>query len=157
MDPINESVAIEGVIIQPLKQIADKCGPVLHMLKNDSRLFKQFGEVYFSEIHSGLVKAWKRHKKQSQNLVVPLGEIWLVIYDDRPNSNTHRKIAQYKLGRPKDYRLIHIPPMLWYGFQGIGDQTSMIANCTDLSHDPEEMESLSADTSQIPYQWETLK
>ena len=157
MDPINESVEIEGVIIQPLKQIADKCGPVLHMLKNDSRLFKQFGEVYFSEIHSGLVKAWKRHKKQSQNLVVPLGEIWLVIFDDRPNSNTHRKIAQYKLGRPKDYRLIHIPPMLWYGFQGIGDQTSMIANCTDLSHDPEEMESLSADTSQIPYQWETLK
>ena len=157
MDPINESVEIEGVIIQPLKQIADKCGPVLHMLKNDSRLFKQFGEVYFSEIHSGLVKAWKRHKKQSQNLVVPVGKIWLVIYDDRPNSNTHRKIAQYKLGRPKDYRLIHIPPMLWYGFQGIGDQTSMIANCTDLSHDPEEMESLSADTSQIPYQWETLK
>ena len=157
MDPINESVEIEGVIIQPLKQIADKCGPVLHMLKNDSRLFKQFGEVYFSEIHSGLVKAWKRHKKQSQNLVVPLGEIWLVIYDDRPNSNTHRKIAQYELGRPKDYRLIHIPPMLWYGFQGIGDQTSMIANCTDLSHDPEEMESLSADTSQIPYQWKTLK
>ena len=155
MDPINESVEIEGVIIQPLKQIADKRGSVLHMLKNDPSLFKQFGEVYFSEIHSGLVKAWKRHKKQSQNLVVPLGKIRLVIYDDRPNSNTHRKIAQYKVGRPKDYRLIHIPPMLWYGFQGIGDQTSMIANCTDLSHDPKEMESLSANTSQIQYQWKT--
>ncbi len=155
MDPVNESVEIEGVIIQPLKQIADKRGSVLHMLKNDSSLCKQFGEVYFSEIYSGLVKAWKRHKKQSQNLVVPLGKIRLVIYDDRPNSNTHGKIAQYKLGRPDDYRLIHIPPMLWYGFQGIGDQTSMIANCTDLSHDPEEMESLSADTNQIQYQWET--
>ena len=155
MDPINESVEIEGVIIQPLKQIADKRGSVLHMLKNDSSLFKQFGEVYFSEIHSGLVKAWKRHKKQSQNLVVPLGKILLVIYDDRPNSNTRGKIAQYNLGRPEDYRLIHIPPMLWYGFQGIGDQTSMIANCTDLSHDPEEMESLSAVTSQIQYQWKT--
>ena len=58
---------IEGVIIQPLKQIADNRGSVLHMLDNDSSLFKQFGEVYFSEIHSGLVKAWKRHKKQSQN------------------------------------------------------------------------------------------
>jgi len=64
---MNESVEIEGVIVQPLKQIADKRGSVLHMLKNDSNLFKQFGEVYFSEIHSGLVKAWKRHKKQSQN------------------------------------------------------------------------------------------
>lgn len=150
---MNESVEIEGVIIQPLKQIADKRGLVLHMLKNNSNLFKQFGEIYFSEIHSGLVKAWKRHKKQSQNLVVPLGKIRLVIYDDRSNSNTYGEIAQCKLGRPENYRLIHIPPMLWYGFQGIGDQTSMIANCTDLSHDPEEMESLSADTNQIPYQW----
>ena len=103
---------IEGVIIQPLKQIADNRGSVLHMLDNDSSLFKQFGEVYFSEIHSGRVKAWKRHKKQSQNLVVPLGKILLVIYDDRPNSNTHGKIEQYNLGRPEDYRLIHIPPML---------------------------------------------
>ena len=155
MDSMKNLDEIEGVIIQPLKQIADIRGPVLHMLKNDSSLFKQFGEVYFSEIHSGLVKAWKRHKKQSQNLVVPLGEILLVIYDDRPNSNTHGETAQYKLGRPENYRLIHIPPMLWYGFQGTGDQTSMIANCTDLSHDPEEIESLSADTSQIQYQWKT--
>ena len=150
---MNESVEIEGVIIQPLKQIADKRGLVLHMLKNDSNLFNQFGEVYFSEIHSGLIKAWKQHKNQSQNLVVPLGKIRLVIYDDRSNSNTHGRIAEYKLGRPKDYRLIHIPPMLWYGFQEIGDQTSMIANCTDLPHDPEEMESLSTYTNQIPYQW----
>ena len=152
---MKKSHEIEGVIIQPLKQITDKRGSVLHMLKNDSSLFKQFGEVYFSEIHSGVIKAWKQHKKQSQNLTVPLGIIRLVIYDNRPNSNTHRKITEYKLGRPENYRLIHIPPMLWYGFQGTGDQTSMIANCTDLSHDPEEIESLSADTSQIQYQWKT--
>ena len=150
---MNELVEIEGVIIQQLKQITDKRGSVLHMIKNDSSLFKKFGEVYFSEVHSGLVKAWKRHKKQSQNLAIPLGKILLVVYDDRPNSNTHGEITEYRLGRPDNYKLIHIPPMLWYGFQGIGDQTSMIANYTDLPHDPEEMESLSADTSQIPYQW----
>ena len=152
---MNELVEIEGVIIQQLKQIADKRGSVLHMIKNDSSLFKQFGEVYFSEVHSGLVKAWKRHKKQSQNLAIPFGKILLVVYDDRPNSNTHGEITEYRLGRPDNYKLIHIPPMLWYGFQGTGDQTSMIANCTDLSHDPEEIESLSADTSQIQYQWKT--
>ena len=152
---MKKSHEIEGVIIQPLKQITDKRGSVLHMLKNDSSLFKQFGEVYFSEIHSGVIKAWKQHKKQSQNLTVPLGVIRLVIYDNRPNSNTHRKITEYKLGRPEDYKLVHIPPMLWYGYQGIGDQTALIANFTDLSHDSEEIESLSDDTSQIPYQWQT--
>ena len=152
---MKKSHEIEGVIIQPLKQITDKRGSVLHMLKNDSSLFKQFGEVYFSEIHSGVIKAWKQHKKQSQNLTVPLGVIRLVIYDNRPHSNTHRKITEYKLGRPEDYKLVHIPPMLWYGYQGIGDQTALIANFTDLSHDSEEIESLSDDTSQIPYQWKT--
>lgn len=152
---MKKSHEIEGVIIQPLKQITDKRGSVLHMLKNDSSLFKQFGEVYFSEIHSGVIKAWKQHKKQSQNLTVPLGVIRLVIYDNRPNSNTHRKITEYKLGRPEDYKLVHIPPMVWYGYQEIGDQTALIANCTDLSHDSEEIESLSDDTSQIPYQWKT--
>ena len=150
---MKKSHEIEGVIIQPLKQITDKRGSVLHLLKNDSSLFKQFGEVYFSEIHSGVIKAWKQHKQQSQNLTVPLGVIRLVIYDNRPNSNTHRKITEYKLGRPEDYKLVHIPPMLWYGYQGIGDQTALIANFTDLSHDSEEIESLSDDTSQIPYQW----
>ena len=148
---------IEGVIIQPLKQIADNRGSVLHMLKNDSSLFKQFGEVYFSEIHSGLVKAWKRHKKQSQNLVVPLGEILLVIYDDRPNSNTHGKTAQYKLGRPENYRLIHIPPMLWYGFQSLDNQKSLIANCTDQPHNPLEYESLPINSAKIPFQWDSNK
>ena len=67
MDSMKNLDEIEGVIIQPLKQIADNRGSVLHMLKNDSSLFKQFGEVYFSEIHSGLVKAWKRHKTKPKS------------------------------------------------------------------------------------------
>ena len=151
---MKESVKIEGVIVQPLKQITDSRGSVLHMLRSDSAFFKQLGEIYFSEIHSGTIKAWKRHKKQTQNLAVPFGKIRLVIYDSRPTSSTHEKITEYKLGRPEHYKLIHIPPMLWYGFQGIEDQTSLIANCTDIPHDPEETESLSANSEQIPYQWE---
>ena len=152
---MKESVKIEGVIVQPLKQIPDSRGSVLHMLRNDSDLFKQFGEVYFSEIHCGAIKAWKRHKKQTQNLVVPFGKIRLAIYDDRQMSSTHRKIIEYEVGRPEHYRLIHIPPMLWYGFQGIGHQTSLIANCTDQPHNPEETESLPANSEHIPYQWTT--
>ncbi len=144
---------IEGVIVQPLKEIADNRGSVLHMMRSDSELFKQFGEVYFSEIHSGIIKAWKRHKKQTQNLTVPINKIRLVIYDSRPDSKTHGKIKEYDLGRPYHYRLVHIPPMLWYGFQTLGDETALIANCPDQPHDPGDTESLSSDSSQVPYQW----
>ena len=150
---MNQSVEIEGVIIQPLKQITDNRGSILHMLRNDSDLFEKFGEVYFSEIHPGMIKAWKRHKKHTQILTVPLERIRLVIYDDRPMSSSHGKVSEYELGRPEHYRLIRIPPMLWYGFQALGNKISLIANCTDQPHDPEESESLPANSSQIPYQW----
>ena len=150
-----KSFEIEGVIVQPLEQIEGNCGRVLHMLRSDSSLFNQFGEVYFSEIYPGMINAWKQHKQQTQNLTVPFGSIRLVIYDNRSASSTRGKIKEYELGRPENYKLIHIPPMLWYGFQEIGNQTSMIANCPDQPHDPGEAESKPADSSQIPYQWKT--
>ena len=152
---MKDSDQIEGVVVQPLKQIADDRGSVLHMMRSDSDLFQQFGEVYFSEIHPGIIKAWKRHKKQTQNLTVPIHKIRLVIYDARLSSSTHGKISEYEIGRPDHYKLIHIPPMLWYGFQTLGDQTAMIANCADQPHDPEETESLPVDSSEIPYQWKS--
>ena len=150
---MTESNEIEGVIVQPLREIADNRGSVLHMMRRDSKLFKQFGEVYFSEILSGKVKAWKRHKQQTQNLTVPVNNIRLVIYDNRPSSSTHGKIEEYELGRPDHYCLVHIPPMLWYGFQALGGETALIVNCADQPHDPNDTESLSSDSNEIPYQW----
>ena len=38
---------IDGVIITPLKKIDDDRGSVLHMMRNDSKSFKSFGEIYF--------------------------------------------------------------------------------------------------------------
>ena len=155
MDPMKDLDEIEGVIVQPLKQIVDSRGSVLHMMRNDSELFRQFGEVYFSEVHPEAIKAWKRHKEQTQNLTVPIQRIRLVIYDGRPQSRTQGKVAEYELGRPNNYKLIQIPPMLWYGFQALDNQTALIANCADLPHDPREDESLSSESDQIPYQWKT--
>ena len=87
---------IEGVVVQSLEQIVDDRGSILHMLRSDSELFTQFGEIYFSEIHSGIIKAWKRHKKQTQNLAVPVNKIRLVIFDPRPDSKTQGKIKEYQ-------------------------------------------------------------
>jgi dTDP-4-dehydrorhamnose 3,5-epimerase len=150
---MTESTQIEGVIVQSLKQIADYRGSVLHMMRNDSELLIQFGEIYFSEIYSGKIKAWKRHKKKTQNLTVPISKIRLVIFDNRSWSRTHGNIVEYELGRPDHYKLIHIPPMLWYGFQALGDETALIANCPDQPYDSEDSESLPSDSNEIPYQW----
>ena len=68
-----------------------------------------------------------------------------MIFDPRPDSKTQGKIKEYELGRPNHYMLIQVPPMVWYGFQTIGGQTALIANCSDQPHNPEEKESLDRD------------
>ena len=157
MDTVKESQQVSGVLIQSLNQIEDNRGSVLHMIRNDGVLFEKFGEVYFSEIHPGKVKAWKRQKKQTQNLAVPIGVIQLVIYDDRQKSSTRGNLAEFTVGRPNHYSLIHIPPMLWYGFQSLNKQTSLIANCANRPHNPLQTETLPQDSDRIPYQWNITK
>lgn len=41
---------IDGVVLQDLRIIPADGGPVLHMLRADSPLFRSFGELYFSEV-----------------------------------------------------------------------------------------------------------
>jgi len=144
---------IEGVVLQPLRVFEDERGAVMHMLRVDSLLFKRFGEVYFSEVRPGSVKAWKRHTRMTQHFTVPVGRIRFVLYDDRPGSPTAGSLSEIELGRPDDYRLLVIPPGIWYGFTGLAAQPSLVANCADLPHDPSESENLVWSTPLIPYDW----
>ncbi|NQT81302.1 MAG: dTDP-4-dehydrorhamnose 3,5-epimerase family protein [Candidatus Aminicenantes bacterium] len=143
---------IEGVIIQKLNQIVDERGKVMHMLRCDSPLFTKFGEVYFSIVNPGVVKAWKRHQKMTQNITVPVGKIRLVFYDDRKNSLSYGKVEISEIGED-NYCLVKIPPHVCYGFKGISLVPALIANCTNLPHDPDEVINIDASDKKIPYDW----
>ncbi len=145
-------VIIEGVIIQPLQKIEDERGAVLHVMKVNFPMLPHFGEIYCSIIRAGVVKAWKQHVRMSQNLAVPVGRILLAIYDERAGSPSFGKVQVIELGFD-DYKLVHLPPMLWYGFKGISEKDSLIVNCADMSHDPAEIYRLPEDSSKIPYVW----
>lgn len=143
---------IAGVEVTPLKQLRDQRGMVMHMLRADSPSFETFGEIYFSVVKHGVVKAWKRHHRMVQNFAVPVGEIKLVIYDDRPDSVTCGVVQEITTG-VDHYGLVRIPPMLWYGFKGVAETESMIANCASIPHDPGEADRVEADSRLIPYLW----
>ncbi len=144
---------IDGVVVLPLKQIEDERGAVLHMLRSDSPLFSGFGEIYFSIVNPGTVKAWKQHRAMTQHFAVPVGRIRLAFFDDRADSPSKGQIEEIILGRPDRYYLICIPPMVWYGFKGISDMTALLANCSDMPHDPNESEQLPVSNDYISYDW----
>ena len=129
---------IEGVVITPLKQIEDGRGKVMHMLREDSKVFKRFGEIYFSFTNPQSIKAWHMHKKMTLNYAVVSGSIKCVLYDDRPESKTKGELQEFFMS-PENYFLLTVPPFIWNGWKGIGDKASIVANCADLRHDPEEI------------------
>ncbi|MBF0489596.1 MAG: dTDP-4-dehydrorhamnose 3,5-epimerase family protein [Candidatus Omnitrophica bacterium] len=143
---------IEGVQIKPLKIFRDERGQVMHMMRCDDGVFERFGQIYFSVTNPGVIKAWKKHLRMTQHFAVPRGDIKLVIYDDRAGSSTQGKVQEINVGE-KNYQLICIPPQLWYGFCAQGDQPAMIANCSDIPHDPQEVEQVFLGDGRIPYSW----
>jgi dTDP-4-dehydrorhamnose 3,5-epimerase len=144
---------VKGLCLTPLREIGDDRGSVLHLLRRDDPSFQGFGECYCSETLPNAVKAWKRHKVQTQNLAVPVGRLKLVVFDDRKTSSTRGAIEVIELGRPDKYSLVTIPPDLWYGFCAIGFSPALIVNCVNHPHDPLESERLPHDSISIPYSW----
>lgn len=144
---------IDGVKIRPLKQIIDQRGKVMHMLRCDSEGFKNFGEIYFSCVYPGAIKAWHLHKRMELNYAVPVGNIKLVLFDERTNSTTKGEIQEIFLG-PDNYCLVTIPALIWNGFKGIGQEMAIVANCASIPHDPEEIERRQPFDPSIPYKWD---
>ena len=143
---------IEGVVITPLRQIFDERGKVMHMLRNDSTVFSEFGEIYFSCTYPGAIKAWHLHKEMTLNYAVIHGSIKCVLFDDRPGSKTRGCVEENFLS-PENYSLITVPPLVWNGWKGMGSETSIVANCATIPHDPSEIERKPVLDSSIPYDW----
>ena len=144
---------IHDLEIISLRVIEDDRGAVLHMLRSDSDLYSDFGELYFSETKPGIVKAWKCNSKLTQLLAVPKGRIRLVIFDDRLDSSSKGELQILEVGRPDAYQLIKIPNNLWYGFKCISTEPALIANCTNGVHSPDNTRTKNYDNPSIPFSW----
>jgi dTDP-4-dehydrorhamnose 3,5-epimerase len=143
---------IEGVSISPLRQLLDDRGKVMHMLRSDSNVFLSFGEIYFSVVYPGMIKAWHIHHRMTLNYAVPSGNIKFVLYDDRVESPTRGRVMEIFTGED-NYCLITVPPMIWNGFKGLGSKNAIVANCASIAHDPGEIERRDPLDPFFPYSW----
>lgn len=144
---------IHDVIIKPLLRIPDERGCIMRMLRADDPEFEQFGEVYFSFAYPGVIKGWHYHKVATQNYAVIAGMIKLVLYDDRPGSSTRGELQEIFLGE-QYYCLVRIPPCIWNGYKTISSQPTIVANCSTIPHDTDEMVRLDPLDPTIPYNWD---
>ena len=147
---------IEGVLINKLKQIPDERGAIYHMLRRDNDHFIEFGEIYFSIAFPGIIKGWHEHTKQIQNYAVIDGMIKLVLFDNRKKSKTYKKIQEIYIG-DLNYQLVTIPTGIINAYKCISNAKSILANCSTLPHDPDEMINYKINSKKIPYDWNFKK
>jgi dTDP-4-dehydrorhamnose 3,5-epimerase len=144
---------IDGVVVTPLRQIPDERGKIMHMLRSDDPQFERFGEIYFSMVYPGAIKAWHLHTKMTLNYAVVAGMVKLVLYDPRPSSPTKGEVQEIFLGE-QNYARVKIPPGIYNGFKGVGPIPAIVANCSTIPHDPAEIQRLDPFSKDIPYSWD---
>ena len=140
---------MKGLIISELKQIHNSKGDILHALKKSDKSYNNFGEAYFSFVKYNQIKGWKKHNKMTMNLIVPIGEIKFVLYDDR-DKKSDPKIKEIIIGQ-SNYKRLTIPPNIYVSFKGISKNINLVLNVADIEHDPNE--SINLDLSDIAYEW----
>lgn len=139
---------INDVLTTKLDVIDTPGGSVMHAMKKTSAGYTGFGEAYFSQVDKGAIKAWKRHKEMTLNLIVPVGKIKFILFDDRNASS-----AQFQeiIISKDNYCRLTVPPMLWMGFQGLSDSGSILLNIADVEHSSDEVDKKNIE--QIEFNW----
>jgi dTDP-4-dehydrorhamnose 3,5-epimerase len=141
---------LEGVSLAKLKRIENVKGEVLHALKSTDSSYQAFGEAYFSFVNYQSIKGWKKHLQMTLNLIVPIGNIRFVLFDDRKDSFTYKQFMEVSIGE-KNYCRLTIPPGIFVAFQGQNEKRNVLLNIASIPHDP--FESTNLELYELVYLW----
>ena len=141
---------LSGMIQTPLKIISSIKGDVFQALKVGDPGFSGFGDVYFSTVKLHSIKAWKRHRHMTLNLIVPVGSVLFGFVDERYDLSTAGDQFSIILSQEPYFRLT-VPPGIWFGFKGLDAGLNLVANVANMPHDPEEVERKAL--NEIQFDW----
>jgi len=85
------------------------------------------------------------------NLVVPVGTVRFVIFDDRADSPSCGCFKEFLLGK-ENYARLTIPPGLWVAFRGLDNNGNMLINLANEEHDPTESDNVGLE--EITFDWD---
>lgn len=148
------SKLIEGVIVKPLRVIADERGRLMEILRADDPHFRKFGQVYLTTAYPGVVKAWHYHREQEDTFAVVKGMLKLVLYDSREGSPTRGVVNEFFLGEHSPISVV-VPKRVFHGFKGIGTEEALVINVPTEPYRYESPDEYRVDPhgNDIPYDW----
>jgi dTDP-4-dehydrorhamnose 3,5-epimerase len=145
---------IEGVVVKPLKVLADERGYLMEILRRDDPFFRQFGQAYVTAVYPGVVKGWHWHQLQTDHFCVVRGMAKVALYDRRSDSPTRGEVNEFFLGE-KNPCLLAIPAGVLHGMKGIGTEPALLLNLTTepYNHEAPDEYRVPPHGTDIPYDW----
>jgi len=104
--------------------------------------------------YPGVVKAWHKHKKQSDNMACVAGTVKVVLRDARKGSPTFERSMNSSWGSTTPFSF-NIPAGVWHGWKCVGPEESVVVNAPTEMYDPKKPDEQRLDPHKggIPYDW----
>jgi len=111
-------------------------GNILKFIKKSSKEFLGFGECYFSEIKKKTKKGWRKNITTFQMISVIVGKVKFNLIDEKKN----KKIKySFVLDNKKNFNKIIIPKGVWYSFENLSKEKSILFNFLNVEHNKTKM------------------
>jgi dTDP-4-dehydrorhamnose 3,5-epimerase len=124
-----------GASFSPKQLVVNPLGNLRHVAKNDLGRNLPFLEIYFSEVRSKTIKAWKFHSNQTQNMSVAFGKIRIVCV----KKNFDETVFEvFELNSEELHGVLTIPAGIHYALINVSEVPTILLNATDLPYNSEE-------------------
>tara|TARA_A100001015_G_scaffold297870_1_gene379884 strand:+ start:4854 stop:5267 length:414 start_codon:yes stop_codon:yes gene_type:complete len=124
-------MTVKSIKVLKGKRIKNYKGDIIKFISKKDKVFKKFGEIYFSEIKKNKTKGWNFHKRYTCLLIVPFGKVEFLI------ANRLLKKTKKIILSDKNCKILQIPPKYWFCFRSLVKK-SIIANILDNVHNSNE-------------------
>ena len=105
------------------------------------------GQINYSVVYPGVVKAWHRHRRQWDHWCVLLGNARVALYDPET-----KKVATHFVGE-RNPQVVSIPPGVWHGMTPVGATPCGLLYLVTEKYDPKDPDEERAPWDSFGYSW----
>jgi dTDP-4-dehydrorhamnose 3,5-epimerase len=105
------------------------------------------GQINYSIVYPGVVKAWHRHRRQWDHWCVLHGNARIGLYDPET-----KKATTHYLGERRPV-VLSIPPGVWHGMTPVGNEPAGLLYFVSEKYDPKDPDEERAPWDAFGYSW----
>lgn len=144
---------IEGVVIKDLIKHADERGFFQEIIRNTDNFFAEgFGQLSYSLVYTGVVKAWHLHREQTQWTCILNGTARVVLHDCRRDSTSFGQTIEILVGNEFKPVVYKFPPGVAHGYKCVNGPMSVLYVTSGI-YDPSDEQRIVHNDPTIAYDW----